>query len=184
MSQQPIPETCLLSQTRNEPLLGFLFGLAPDGVFRAASLALRAVGSYPTFSPLPIGNFRFEIRNCNWRSVFCGTIRRDSSRHRRPRVSLAEPELRGIALCGVRTFLPRLMPRAILRSSRTNCSLPRHRPTHKFGVRPSRWMGPPHEISGIARPIVALMQWSLINLGSGLGAAQKPGGGLLTLAQV
>ena len=30
-----------------------LFGLAPDGVYRAPLIALRAVGSYPTFSPLP-----------------------------------------------------------------------------------------------------------------------------------
>ena len=30
-----------------------LFGLAPRGVFRAPSVATRAVGSYPTFSPLP-----------------------------------------------------------------------------------------------------------------------------------
>jgi len=35
------------------PLRGPLFGLAPDGVFRASALALGAVGSYPTFSPLP-----------------------------------------------------------------------------------------------------------------------------------
>ena len=35
------------------PLRGSLFGLAPDGVFRAASLALRAVRSYRTVSPLP-----------------------------------------------------------------------------------------------------------------------------------
>ena len=32
---------------------GPLFGLAPDGVFRASSIALGAVGSYPAFSPLP-----------------------------------------------------------------------------------------------------------------------------------
>ena len=31
---------------------GPLFGLAPNGVYRAASLTLGAVGSYPTFSPL------------------------------------------------------------------------------------------------------------------------------------
>src|SRR5690606_19891399 len=31
----------------------FLFGLAPDGVYLAASVASRAVGSYPTLSPLP-----------------------------------------------------------------------------------------------------------------------------------
>src|SRR5580693_2569471 len=30
-----------------------LFCLAPEGVFRAARLAECAVGSYPTFSPLP-----------------------------------------------------------------------------------------------------------------------------------
>src|SRR5688572_4957910 len=42
-----------LARDRSGPLPSPLFGLAPDGVFRAASLALRAVGSYPTFSPLP-----------------------------------------------------------------------------------------------------------------------------------
>src|SRR5450759_1955209 len=41
------------SRTRSGPLQGFLFGLAPDGVFRASAIALGAVGSYPTFSPLP-----------------------------------------------------------------------------------------------------------------------------------
>src|ERR1700722_2023333 len=30
-----------------------LFCLAPEGVFHATRLAARAVGSYPTFSPLP-----------------------------------------------------------------------------------------------------------------------------------
>ena len=44
-----------------------LFGLAPDGVCRAASLALGAVGSYPAFSPLP--------RPKPWRFIFCGTFR-------------------------------------------------------------------------------------------------------------
>jgi len=32
-----------------------LFGLAPRGVYRAADIAARAVGSYPTVSPLPSG---------------------------------------------------------------------------------------------------------------------------------
>src|SRR5690348_203637 len=36
-----------------------LFGLAPRGVFRASFVAKRAVGSYPTFSPLP-ANQLFE----------------------------------------------------------------------------------------------------------------------------
>jgi hypothetical protein len=41
-----------------------------------------------------------------WRYILCGTFRRDASRHRLPRVSPAKPELRGIAPCSVRTFLP------------------------------------------------------------------------------
>ena len=57
---------------RDGPSLGPLFGLAPNGVFRAASLALGAVGSYPTFSPLP--------RPKPWRFIFCGTFRQPSSR--------------------------------------------------------------------------------------------------------
>ena len=32
---------------------GSLFGLAPNGVYRAPAITLGAVGSYPTFSPLP-----------------------------------------------------------------------------------------------------------------------------------
>jgi len=32
---------------------GSLFGLAPNGVYRAPVITLGAVGSYPTFSPLP-----------------------------------------------------------------------------------------------------------------------------------
>ena len=56
-------------ETWSGPLRGSLFGLAPDGVFRASSLALRAVRSYRTFSPLPpacaVGGL-----------IFCGTIRR------------------------------------------------------------------------------------------------------------
>jgi len=50
LSKQPIPETWLAPW--NGPLRGFLFGLAPDGVFRASAIALGAVSSYLTFSPL------------------------------------------------------------------------------------------------------------------------------------
>jgi len=53
------------------------------------------------------------------RFVFCGTVRRDTSRHPRPCVSPTESELHGIAPYGVRTFLPRLAPEAILRPSKT-----------------------------------------------------------------
>jgi hypothetical protein len=44
-----------------------LFGLAPTGGYRATPVARRAVGSYPTVSPLPPTRGRF---------VFCGPIRR------------------------------------------------------------------------------------------------------------
>ena len=40
-------------QPRGLPLVPSLFGLAPGGVYRAAPVASRAVGSYPTLSPLP-----------------------------------------------------------------------------------------------------------------------------------
>ncbi len=55
----PVPQC----ETWSGPLRGPLFGLAPDGVFRASALTLGAVGSYPTFSPLPfeIPNLKSEI---------------------------------------------------------------------------------------------------------------------------
>jgi hypothetical protein len=45
-----------------------LFGLAPGGVYRAVSVAVDAVGSYPTLSPLPTSKGR--------RFAFCGTVPR------------------------------------------------------------------------------------------------------------
>jgi hypothetical protein len=48
------------------------------------------------------------------RYILCGTVRRKASPLFLPRVSPAEPELRGIAPCSVRTFLPPLARRAIL----------------------------------------------------------------------
>jgi hypothetical protein len=47
------PEPVRFRETRSGQLQGPLFGLAPDGVCRASLLALRAVVSYTTFSPLP-----------------------------------------------------------------------------------------------------------------------------------
>jgi hypothetical protein len=65
-----------------------LFCLAPDGVFRAVPLTRDAVGSYPTFSPLPVeGRVKgSRARNCSLlprppppslsrRFVFCDTVR-------------------------------------------------------------------------------------------------------------
>lgn len=71
-----------------------LFGFAPGGVYRAAFVAERAVGSYPTLSPLP----RQQIQDLHpGRFAFCGTF---------PRVT---PAGRYPAPCfrGARTFLPR-----------------------------------------------------------------------------
>ena len=63
-----------------------LFGLAPRGVFRAPDVATRAVGSYPTFSPLP-NALRRNRQGCGFPQscrrgdsitgglIFCGTFR-------------------------------------------------------------------------------------------------------------
>src|SRR6266545_4362293 len=64
-----------------------LFGLAPTGGCRATPVAGRAVGSYPTVSPLPFG--------IQGRSVLCGPVPS-------PRGAQALP---GGLPCGARTFL-------------------------------------------------------------------------------
>ena len=129
MSQQPIPGTCSIPRLRDGTwsgqLRGPLFGLAPDGVFRASSLTRRAVVSYTTFSPLPASLAK------RGRFIFCGTVRRDASRRHRPRVSQSLPScvgsqgLRGIAPYGVRTFLPHPAcgTRAILHPSKTKSTI-------------------------------------------------------------
>src|SRR5437762_11300036 len=61
-----------------------LFGLAPTGGYHAASVARRAVGSYPTFSPLPLDKGR---------SVFCGPFRRLAAPRRYLAVCPLEPGL-------------------------------------------------------------------------------------------
>jgi hypothetical protein len=53
LSEQPVPETCSARRNMERAAPGFLFGLAPDGVFRALSITRQAVSSYLTFSPLP-----------------------------------------------------------------------------------------------------------------------------------
>jgi hypothetical protein len=113
-----IPGTRLVAQPRSGPLRGPLFGLAPDGVFRAASLALRAVGSYPTFSPLPVPLPARAVCSL-WHCPSSGLVTT------LPRVSQSNGlELRGIAPCGVRTFLPRLAPEAILHPPKTTLPYP------------------------------------------------------------
>ena len=41
-----------------------LFGLAPHGVYRAPEVALRAVGFYPAFSPVPPRPFKRVAAVC------------------------------------------------------------------------------------------------------------------------
>lgn len=66
-----------------------LFGFAPGGVYHAGPVAGPAVGSYPTFSPLPMAHHR--------RFDLCGTF---------PEVALAG-RYPAPSLHGARTFLPR-----------------------------------------------------------------------------
>jgi hypothetical protein len=71
-----------------------LFGLAPCGVYHAASVTSRAVRSYRTLSPLP------SLLALGRRYVFCCTGRPDALKH-------PSRTLSGTLPCGVRTFLPR-----------------------------------------------------------------------------
>jgi len=82
-SQQVAPSSALHTGWASPPLL---FGLAPRGVFRAPDVAIRAVGSYPTFSPLP-NALRRNRQGCGFPQacrrgdsitgglIFCGTFR-------------------------------------------------------------------------------------------------------------
>ena len=76
-----------------------LFGLAPDGVFRAVAVASDAVRSYRTFSPLPVpgcpGHRRF---------VLCGTFRRLTAPRRYLASCPAEPGLSSPILRRQRLF--------------------------------------------------------------------------------
>ena len=82
-SQQLALASLLHTGWASPPLL---FGLAPRGVFRAPDVAIRAVGSYPTFSPLP-NALRRNRQGCGFPQacrrganvtgglIFCGTFR-------------------------------------------------------------------------------------------------------------
>ena len=94
-----------------------LFGLAPCGVWPATSVASRAVGSYPTFSPLlafALRASRYGLRRSRPCFRACPAVARGSkSRGRRRAVCFlchfpsGRPArvLPGALPCGVRTFL-------------------------------------------------------------------------------
>ena len=120
LSKRPIPGIRPLSRRWNGPLRDSLFGLAPDGVFRAVSLALHAVRSYRTFSPSPRRGSR-KLRRAVCFLWHCPSERLAAIR---PSVSQSYGlELRGVVPYGVRTFLPRLAPGAILHPSKTGSSI-------------------------------------------------------------
>ncbi len=73
-----------------------LFGLAPTGGYRAAAVTSRAVGSYPTISPLPVSG----------RFVFCGPVRRLAAPRRYLAVCPAELGLSSIRKRGPRPSRP------------------------------------------------------------------------------
>ena len=58
------------SSTVGTPHIPLLFGLAPDGVYRAVPIARNAVRSYHTLSPLP----SVRRKTCTRRFAFCGTF--------------------------------------------------------------------------------------------------------------
>ena len=124
------------------PLRGPLFGLAPDGVFRASALALGAVGSYPTFSPLPklkpaVVDRRYSFRRFKflWHCPSAGLAAWPPAYIPFPPPYVGGDRLRGIAPCGVRTFLPRLAPEAVLRPSKIKEQPTAYRPANGKQVR-------------------------------------------------
>ena len=108
LSQQPVPGTC--SAVRNEgaghSVVPYL-ALHPMGFSVPPRLRSERWALTPPFHPY-LDSCKHEPR----RYIFCGTFRQDASRRHCPRVSQSQPafvgccKLRGIAPCGVRTFLP------------------------------------------------------------------------------
>ncbi len=90
-----------------------LFGLAPCGVYHAASITGRPVRSYRTFSPLPPAACMDRLRepSVRGRYLLCCTGRLCALKRKSRTLS-------GTLPCGVRTFLPRsTLPRERQRSS-------------------------------------------------------------------
>ena len=123
LSEQPVPETSRFPR-RNRRFRRLLFGLAPDGVFRAFGITPEAVGSYPAFSPLPLTHSYsggiFSVALSVEKPYDFPPVSISASQI----LSSLSAKLHGIAPCGVRTFLPGFSPGAILRLAKINGSLP------------------------------------------------------------
>ena len=117
LSKRPIPETCLAFTKRGagNSSVSYL-ALHPMGFSVPCRLRFtRCALTAPFHHHLPSRLAELGRAVCFlWH---CPSGRLETSCLR---VSPAEPELRSIAPCGVRTFLPRLAPGAILRPSKTS----------------------------------------------------------------
>jgi hypothetical protein len=127
LSQQPVPGTRFTFAKHGAGNSGVPYlALHPMGFAMPRRLRFERWSLTPPFHPY---RSSCELR----RYILCGTFRRDASRRHLPRVSPTESELRGIAPCGVRTFLLRIAPEAILRPSKTGEILPqRQKDTRDF----------------------------------------------------
>jgi len=110
LSQQTVPGTRTNSGHGAGSSVVPYLALHPMGFSVPPRLRLERWALTPPFHPYPACHFKLKFQAR--RFVFCGTVRRDASRHRLPRVSRNPPScvgnyrLRGIAPFGVRTFLP------------------------------------------------------------------------------
>ena len=156
LSQQPVPGTRTISGHGAGSSVVPYLALHPMGFSVPPRLRLERWAFTPPFHPYPAlskttnesrivrlsPRERFSPLSVSERAgrfIFCGTIRWDASRHRLPRVShgplscVGGYRLRGIAPFGVRTFLPRLAPGAILRLSKIARNI-------AFAERESKWV--------------------------------------------
>ena len=117
-------------QPSNVPLRG----LAPNGVFRAADVTASAVGSYPTFSPLPKPLARLG------RFVFCGTFLEVSLTGRYPAFCSVEPGLSSLAKTAERSPLLRRPPARTTRMGSSPLE-----PVAAGTIR-ALWAGPPRAL--------------------------------------
>jgi hypothetical protein len=109
-----------------------LFGFAPRGVFRALDIAAEAVGSYPTFSPLP--NALRPKQACprffrepaaeveaHRRYILCGTFRSRSLSSARAHRKDQPPDVIRRVARGSQTVKPKNLESGL--SSRLHCEL-------------------------------------------------------------